>query len=136
MILLSRTCKSVHISILILALSNSFKTVFPVDVKKVEPNRLVIIWDDGHESLYSLQNLRRNCPCATCKNIKSSKQDTSPLKILSPQEIIPEDIEVWEAEVIGRYALQFRWSDGHHEGIYSFDYLRKLCECEKCRSNY
>jgi len=26
--------------------------------------------------------------------------------------------------------LNFRWSDGHETGIYSFQYLRDLCETE------
>jgi DUF971 family protein len=30
--------------------------------------------------------------------------------------------------VVGRYALNFRWSDGHETGIYSFQYLRDLCD--------
>jgi DUF971 family protein len=33
------------------------------------------------------------------------------------------------AEVVGRYALQIFWSDGHSTGIYAFDYLRSLCPC-------
>jgi DUF971 family protein len=27
---------------------------------------------------------------------------------------------------VGRYALQFVWSDGHSTGIYTFEYLRQL----------
>jgi DUF971 family protein len=27
--------------------------------------------------------------------------------------------------------LNFRWSDGHETGIYSFQYLRELCERER-----
>jgi DUF971 family protein len=33
---------------------------------------------------------------------------------------------------VGNYALHFVWSDGHDSGIYSFDYLRKLCPCPQC----
>jgi len=29
---------------------------------------------------------------------------------------------------VGRYALQFVWSDGHSTGIYTFEYLRALGE--------
>ena len=29
-------------------------------------NELVVIWDDGHESYYPLEQLRRACPCASC----------------------------------------------------------------------
>jgi DUF971 family protein len=34
---------------------------------------------------------------------------------------------------VGRYALAFEFSDGHQTGIYHFDLLRQLCECESCR---
>jgi len=36
------------------------------------------------------------------------------------------------AELVGRYALQIYWNDGHSTGIYSFDYLRSLCACPQC----
>jgi len=29
---------------------------------------------------------------------------------------------------VGSYAIQFRFSDGHNTGIYSFDYLKKIAE--------
>ncbi|MDX6289392.1 MAG: Gamma-butyrobetaine hydroxylase-like, N-terminal, partial [Blastocatellia bacterium] len=36
--------------------------------------------------------------------------------------------EISDLNIVGRYALNFRWSDGHETGIYSFQYLRDLCE--------
>lgn len=30
-------------------------------------------------------------------------------------------------EMIGNYALQPTWDDGHHTGIYTWEYLRRLC---------
>ncbi len=106
--------------------------MFPSDVRK-EGEELVIEWDDGHRGLYRIKELRQACPCATCRAAKTKPND-SPLRILQPGEAVPDDLTLLEAEVVGRYALQFRWSDGHHEGIYSFDYLRKLCRCERCRA--
>ncbi|MFQ6114738.1 MAG: gamma-butyrobetaine hydroxylase-like domain-containing protein [bacterium] len=105
----------------------------PVDVKKANKNRLAIVWDDGHESIYAVDMLRKKCPCASCRSVQET-QHSSSLRILSPQEVIPENIEIKEAEVVGRYALQFRWSDGHHEGIYTFEFLRQLCQCEQCNT--
>ena len=37
------------------------------------------------------------------------------------------------AHAVGRYALEFSWSDGHRVGIYSWDYLRRNCQCGECR---
>ena len=43
-------------------------------------------------------------------------------------ETVPEDLRIEDVEIVGRYALTFRWSDGHDTGIYSFRYLREICE--------
>jgi DUF971 family protein len=29
--------------------------------------------------------------------------------------------------LVGNYALQPTWDDGHHTGIYTWDYLQRLC---------
>ncbi len=105
--------------------------MLPIDIKKISENQLTIVWDDGHVSSFTMTMLRKECPCATCKNARNSQSQGS-LKVLSAGEIIPDNIQIKEAEIVGRYAVQFTWSDGHHEGIYSFDMLRELCECEAC----
>ena len=105
--------------------------MLPTDIKKTSENQLTIVWDDDHESSFTMIKLRKECPCATCKNARSSQSQDS-LKVLSPAEIIPDNVQIKEAEIVGRYAVQFTWSDGHHEGIYSFDLLREMCECEAC----
>lgn len=28
---------------------------------------------------------------------------------------------------VGNYALQPTWDDGHHTGLYTWEYLRRLC---------
>ena len=43
-------------------------------------------------------------------------------------EAVPDTLTIEDVEIVGRYALNFRWSDGHQTGIYSFRYLRELCE--------
>ncbi len=108
--------------------------MFPVDVRNTRPGFLVIEWDDGHESVYDLRALRKACPCATCRQAKSRGETAQPLRVLKPGDALPDDLRLLQAETVGRYALQFRWNDGHHEGIFSFDYLRKLCQCDACKS--
>ena len=36
------------------------------------------------------------------------------------------------ATAVGNYAIQFAWGDGHEQGIYTWEHLRSLCECEEC----
>ncbi len=35
--------------------------------------------------------------------------------------------ELVDAELVGNYALQLLWKDGHKYGIYRWEYLRQLC---------
>jgi hypothetical protein len=39
------------------------------------------------------------------------------------------------AHAVGRYAIQFNWQDGHSGGIYSWEYLRRVCQCQECTFN-
>jgi DUF971 family protein len=40
--------------------------------------------------------------------------------------IVPEDVIAVDFLEVGRYALQFLWTDGHSTGIYPFNMLRRL----------
>ena len=116
--------------------ANDF-TMTPVDIKKADARTLQIEWDDGHVSRYPLEFLRRECPCASCAEARRApaKPAANPLRVLQPHEIVSSNVALRQAEVVGRYALQFHWSDGHAEGIYTFDFLRELCQCEGCRKS-
>ena len=45
---------------------------------------------------------------------------------------VREDVEIVDWMQIGKYALQFLWSDTHDTGIYPFDFLKKICRCSSC----
>ncbi len=91
-------------------------------------NTLSIHWSDGHESFYPYGYLRSKCPCATCEETSPpAEQPVGGLPILGQKPLHPE-----RAELVGRYALQIFWSDGHSAGIYAFDHLRNLCPCPEC----
>ena len=51
-------------------------------------------------------------------------------KLLPMYEAPPRPNSV---EPAGRYAVVFQWNDGHSSGIYSWDFLRRHCQCEECR---
>ncbi|MDZ7268336.1 MAG: DUF971 domain-containing protein [candidate division KSB1 bacterium] len=105
----------------------------PVDLKKADEQTLQIDWEDGETSFYPMAFLRRSCPCASCEEARHAKPAGNLLRVLQPHEIISDQVTITRAEVVGRYALHFDWSDGHHEGIYTFDYLRALAQEEVCR---
>lgn len=108
----------------------------PADISVSHTRREVTIrWQDGHESTYPFDLLRRECPCALC-NDQRSKTSTSAglsLTVLSGPVLKPGEVQVQEASLVGRYAVNFVWSDGHDSGIYAFDFLRALCPCASCQ---
>ncbi|MGH9969422.1 MAG: DUF971 domain-containing protein [Pyrinomonadaceae bacterium] len=93
----------------------------PREIKQEGDTGLRITWRDDHVSRYSAAGLRRACPCAQCVNEWTGQ------RVLKP-EAISEELTIKDLSIVGRYALNFRWSDGHETGIYSFRYLRDLCE--------
>ncbi len=95
--------------------------VEPREIMQEGDAELRVTWGDGRACLYSAPQLRRACPCAQCVN------EVTGQRMLKP-EMIGNDLSIENIEIVGRYALTFRWSDGHETGIYSFRYLRQLCE--------
>lgn len=95
----------------------------PRDLKvKIAEQRLVIDWSDGKQSEFPLEMLRRNCPCATCRTDRE-QQGSNPLRIL---KFNPSGVRVVTANLVGNYAIQLHWSDGHNTGIFDFRFLRSL----------
>jgi DUF971 family protein len=86
---------------------------------------LGILWEDGHASVYSPHALRLICPCAGCVDEMTGQPILDPATV--PAGIYPTAIHY-----VGRYALQFMWSDGHDTGFYPFELLRKVCDCDEC----
>ena len=90
----------------------------PVEVKhEKSARRLVVSWDDGHVSTYELDYLRSWCPCAGCQGHSGT------IKFVGGH-----NLEIREIERVGNYALGFTWGDAHASGIYTFIYLRRLCD--------
>jgi DUF971 family protein len=92
----------------------------PVRIAASRSRGLTIHWQDGHTSHFDLRYLRDHCPCAAC-----ATRPPSAFPIFTPASIVA-------VEPVGSYALRINWSDGHSTGIYSFDYLRRICPCGAC----
>lgn len=86
---------------------------------------LAVAWADGREDYFPLESLRRQCPCALCKGEQDllGNVHRGPSR---PYGLGAFLMHGWQK--VGGYAIQIFWQDGHNDGIYSFEYLRKLGE--------
>lgn len=99
----------------------------PAAIRKIGNKELRLDWPDGHESSYPFRYLRQSCQCAMCVDEWSGKP-------LLARESVDPKLEGLKASVVGQYALQITFSDGHATGLYTFDFLRKICPCSDCVS--
>jgi DUF971 family protein len=87
-------------------------------------NELAIQWNDETESYLDLQFLRRACPCAAC----GGEPDVLGNVMRPTVNYTGNSFELGGFDLVGGYAVQPRWRDGHATGIYSFQYLGRLAE--------
>jgi DUF971 family protein len=86
-----------------------------------------VVWEDGHHSTYSGEQLRWACPCAECRGEAGAPGRLSRVKNLAPEELRIQDVSL-----VGQYALQIAFQSGHATGLYTFSLLRGLCNCPEC----
>jgi DUF971 family protein len=85
-------------------------------------NELALSFADGFEAYLSLPMLRRACPCAACQGEPDALG-----RVIRPRvEHGRGAYELQKFELVGGYAIQLFWGDGHSTGIYSYTYLQKL----------
>lgn len=78
-----------------------------------------ITWDNGRVCTYPYRYLRLQCACAACVEEMTGR----PLLVVSA---VPEDIIAADHLIVGKYAIQFLWTDGHDSGIFPYEMLLKL----------
>ncbi|MBC8100835.1 MAG: DUF971 domain-containing protein, partial [Armatimonadetes bacterium] len=87
---------------------------------------LLINWSDGAACRYPLSQLREACPCVECRggheNMGRANEPDNLLKLIPRRSYAVKGMEY-----VGNYALQPIWDDGHATGLYTWDYLRRLC---------
>ncbi len=98
----------------------------PVGLDLAIPEQeLRIQWADGATSRFSMRFLRQHCPCAACRTEREKQAESrSLLPVLSPAQAAAASATCTGGHLVGNYALQLDWSDGHSTGIYDFRLLR------------
>lgn len=88
------------------------------------PPAIEITWSDGRAATYTPRLLRDACPCATCREGRTTPVAKPLLQVLAPEETVP--LAVTGMTPVGQYAYSIEFSDGHSSGIYTLEYLREL----------
>jgi DUF971 family protein len=82
---------------------------------------LHVAWADDLQARLNLIHLRAQCMCARCVDEITGE------RIIDTDGIDPS-IQIDQLQLVGNYALRIHWSDGHHQGLYTWEHLRRLCE--------
>ncbi len=95
------------------------QTQVPVSINKHSATDMIVKWGSGETTLIPFIELRYQCKCAECVD------EWTRARKLRRADIKP-DIKPMSVEMVGRYALQIKWSDGHKTGIYPFEQLYQI----------
>jgi DUF971 family protein len=83
---------------------------------EVSASSVTITWDDGERSVLDATVLRAACPCAGCRDGGPDRPDPGSGQVPT----------IIDARMVGGYAINFTFGDGHGTGIYPFSMLRSL----------
>ena len=84
-----------------------------------EDQLLRVLWDDDTLNDYPFAYLRGWCPCAVCQGHGGERHF---VEVENPQLV--------SIDMVGNYAVNPTWDDGHETGIYTYAYLRSLGESQ------
>jgi DUF971 family protein len=106
-------------------------TNVPRQIKREGTSGLHITWTDNSESHLSSETLRRQCPCAECREKRGDNSHSKPLtgkkrSLSIVQNTLEEQLGLEAIWGVGQYAIGIRWNDGHDSGIYTFELLAEL----------
>jgi DUF971 family protein len=91
---------------------------------------LRVEWADGHLTTYDTVTLRWLCPCAYCRG-----EAGLPGWLDSNPVLSQDQTKLVNMALVGNYAVQPVWGDGHDSGFHSFMLLREQCPCDACTAD-
>lgn len=83
----------------------------------LQAGSLEIVWDDATTQRLDSTLLRRQCPCADCRSQRQRGE---------PQGTEATAPRIRDIRLVGHYAAQIVFSDGHDRGIFPWVYLKEL----------
>jgi ATP-binding protein involved in chromosome partitioning len=97
----------------------------PEEIVGLLRSTITFTWPDGHKTVYPARALRLRCRCAACVEEMSGRP-------LLDEASVPATVRAKQIDLMGQYAIQIGWTDGHDSGIYNFRDLRANCLCDEC----
>lgn len=95
--------------------------VIPLQIQPASPTEVFFSWNNGESFHVPYLEIRFQCPCASCVDEHTGKR-------VLRKETLAKDIKPTAMQVVGKYAIQISWTDGHNTGMYHFDRLFELCK--------
>lgn len=90
----------------------------PTDIKLIRAeNVLEMHFAGGAVVRHAVRDLRIACRCAMCVDERTGE------RILDPASV-PQDVSVSDIKLVGNYAVQITFSDGHDTGLFTYERLR------------
>ena len=99
--------------------------LFPANLQVIG-EELAVAWNDGTETFLTLDALRRACPCAAC----GGEPDVLGYVVRPEVAYSAASFQLRGWNMVGGYAWQPTWGDGHGSGLYAFDYLRRIARAQ------
>jgi DUF971 family protein len=95
---------------------------FPISLNNNAADGLLTIdWDDGTQQRLRNTMLRKSCMCADCRA----------LRLRSGVELVVDaQTKITDIRMVGQYAAQIIFSDGHARGIFPWQFLKDLSDEE------
>jgi DUF971 family protein len=96
--------------------------------EKIDVDRergVTIVFADGIEHFFANDDLRSNCPCATCRGFRDAGEEAW------PRPGAPTTARIEAAELVGAWGISFVWNDTHSSGIFPFESLREWADGPK-----
>jgi DUF971 family protein len=90
-----------------------------------ERSSLEVIWNTGGFSRFGADQLRAACRCAECTHARRGGVFASAIGLV-----------ISRVDLLGSYALNLQFSDGHARGIYPWAFLYELCEPAEQRTAF
>ena len=94
-------------------------SIEPVNVEIERERAMTVTFDDDVVCVFPVEELRKACPCATCRSFRDRGEEPW------PRPGGATTIAVRDAEFSGAWGISIEWTDGHATGIYPWESLRR-----------